>query len=197
MKRALFILGVTVLCWAANAGEREVRLERPWGTLSGTLTRPDEAGDAVALLIAGSGPTDRDGNNPIGGRNDALKKLAWRLAQSNIASVRFDKRGIAQSQPAGPHESKLSLDQYVTDAVAWGEKLKSDPRFGKVFVLGHSEGALIASLAAPRKVLMMVNAGAPVDDVIAKIAPLPTFEKSALPRNRSNSMSALSLTESA
>ncbi len=67
-------------------------------------------------------PTDRDGNNTIGGRNDSLKKLAWRLAQSNIASVRFDKRGIAQSQPAGPDESKLSLDQYVTDAVAWGEK---------------------------------------------------------------------------
>ena len=62
----------------------------------------------------------------------------------------FDKRGIAQSLPAAPDERQLSVDQYVNDAVAWGDKLKADPRFGKVFLLGHSEGALIAVLAAPR-----------------------------------------------
>ena len=88
MKRALFILGVTVLCWAANAGEREVRLERPWGTLSGTLTRPDEAGDAVALLIAGSGPTDRDGNSRAAGMAlNTYYLLARQLEADGILSL--------------------------------------------------------------------------------------------------------------
>ena len=129
---------------------RPIELNTPTGTLYGSLVLPkSDKPVPVVLIIAGSGPTDRNGNNTQGGRNDSLKKLAWHLAQNNIASVRFDKRGIAESRPAAPDERTLNLDQYVTDAVAWGNKLKADPRFADVFVLGHSEGALIASLAAP------------------------------------------------
>ena len=149
---ALTLFGTQALAApSSNVLLRPIELDTGSGTLYGSLVLPkSDKPVPVVLIIAGSGPTDRDGNNPIGGRNDGLKKLAWRLAQNNIASVRFDKRGIAQSQPAGPDERLLSLDQYVSDAAAWGQKLKADPRFGKVFVLGHSEGALIASLAAPR-----------------------------------------------
>ena len=129
---------------------RPIELNTPTGTLYGSLVLPkSDKPVPVVLIIAGSGPTDRNGNNTQGGRNDSLKKLAWHLAQNNIASVRFDKRGIAESRPAAPDERTLNLDQYVTDAVAWGNKLKADPRFADVFILGHSEGALIASLAAP------------------------------------------------
>ena len=129
---------------------RPIELDTPTGTLYGSLVLPkSDKPVPVVLIIAGSGPTDRNGNNTQGGRNDSLKKLAWHLAQNNIASVRFDKRGIAESRPAAPDERTLNLDQYVTDAVAWGNKLKADPRFADVFILGHSEGALIASLAAP------------------------------------------------
>ena len=136
---------------APNVLLRPIELNTASGTLYGSLVLPkSDKPVPVVLIIAGSGPTDRDGNNTQAGRNDGLKKLAWRLAQSNIASVRFDKRGIAQSLPAAPDERTLTLDQYVTDAVAWGQQLKADPRFGDVYVLGHSEGALIASLAAPR-----------------------------------------------
>ena len=172
MLRILF-LALTLFCTQALAATssnvllRPIELDIGSGTLYGSLVLPkSDKPVPVVLILSGSGPTDRDGNNPIGGRNDALKKLAWRLAQSNIASVRFDKRGIAQSQPATPDERQLSVDKYVDDAVAWGEKLKADPRFGKVFVLGHSEGALIASLAAPRMgaagVISIAGTGRPV-----------------------------------
>ena len=169
----IFFLTLTLFCTQALAATssnvllRPIELDTGSGTLYGSLVLPkSDKPVPVVLILSGSGPTDRDGNNPIGGRNDALKKLAWRLAQSNIASVRFDKRGIAQSQPATPDERQLSVDKYVDDAVAWGEKLKADPRFGKVFVLGHSEGALIASLAAPRMgaagVISIAGTGRPV-----------------------------------
>lgn len=130
--------------------QRPIELETATGTLHGTLLRPKtDAPVPVALLLAGSGPTDRNGNNPMGGRNDSLKKLAELLARNGIASVRYDKRGIAASQAAGHDERQLSVDLYVADAVAWGRKLKADPRFSRLVLIGHSEGALIASLAAP------------------------------------------------
>jgi len=124
----------------------------------------------VVLILAGSGPSDRDGNNPDGGRNDSLKRLAWVLAKHNIASVRYDKRGVAASFAATPDERNLSVEAYVNDAVAWSQKLKNDPRFGPLILLGHSEGALIATLAAPRAdaaaLISLSGSARPVDQVI-------------------------------
>ena len=167
---------LTLFSGVANAASpsvllRPIELNTPTGTLYGSLVLPkSDKPVPVVLIIAGSGPTDRNGNNTQGGRNDSLKKLAWRLAQNNIASVRLDKRGIAQSQPAAPDERTLNLDQYVTDAVAWGNLLKADPRFADVFVLGHSEGALIASLAAPAMdaagVISIAGTARPVGQVL-------------------------------
>jgi len=121
----------------------------PGGTLHGSLMLPETTQPApVVLLIAGSGPTDRDGNNPTGGNNDSLRHLALGLAERGIASLRYDKRGVAASRAAAPHEEQLSVEAYVADAVAWGQLLKADPRFSQLILLGHSEGALIATLAA-------------------------------------------------
>lgn len=126
-----------------------VELIVPGGTLHGSLMLPATAQPApVVLLIAGSGPTDRDGNNPAGGNNDSLRRLALGLAERGIASLRYDKRGVAASRAAAPREEQLSVEAYVADAVAWGQLLKSDPRFSQLILLGHSEGALIATLAA-------------------------------------------------
>ena len=107
--------------------QRPLSLETAQGTLHGTLLQPrSDEPLAVALLIAGSGPTDRDGNNPADGHNDSLKKLAQNLARHGIASLRYDKRGVAASRAATPNERDLSVDAYVTDAVAWGRLLKRD-----------------------------------------------------------------------
>ena len=103
----------------------------------------------VALIIAGSGPTDRDGNNTcFNGKNDCLKMLANALADIGVASVRYDKRGVGESANAAVCESELRFEHYVQDAVLWIRVLAEDARFSGVVILGHSEGSLIGMLAA-------------------------------------------------
>ena len=155
----------------ATVLQRPITLDTGTGELFGSLLLPkSDTPVPVVLIISGSGPTDRDGNNPDGGRNDSLKRLAWVLAKHNIASVRYDKRGVAASLAATPDERNLSVEAYVADAEAWGRKLKSDPRFGQLILLGHSEGALIASLAAPSldaaAVISMSGSARPIDQVL-------------------------------
>jgi hypothetical protein len=65
-----------------------------------------------------------------------------------IASVRYDKRGIGDSVAPGMKEADLRFEMYVDDAAAWITKLRSDPRFSTITVIGHSEGSLIGILAA-------------------------------------------------
>ncbi|WP_236208656.1 alpha/beta hydrolase [Pseudomonas tohonis] len=178
MPRFLPLLALLFLAFTGSALaspwtvlQRPIELETAGGTLHGTLLRPkSEAPVPVALLLAGSGPTDRNGNNPMGGRNDSLKKLAELLARNGIASVRYDKRGIAASRAAGPDERQLSVDLYVADAVAWGRTLKADPRFSRLVLIGHSEGALIASLAAPDAgadaLVSIAGSARPIDQVL-------------------------------
>jgi pimeloyl-ACP methyl ester carboxylesterase len=167
---------LTLLTSVAQAGtpvvlQRPISLDTGTGELFGTLLLPKSSSPVpVVLIIAGSGPTDRDGNNPDGGRNDSLKRLAVILAKHNIASVRYDKRGVAASKPATPDERDLSIEKYVADAQAWGRKLKADPRLGKLIVMGHSEGALVAALAAEQAgasaVISIAGTGRPVDQVV-------------------------------
>jgi uncharacterized protein len=134
----------------AAPAEEPIDLVTPTGTIHGTLLRPAGTGAVpVALLIAGSGPTDRDGNSAmLPGPNNSLKLLAEGLAQQGIATVRYDKRGVAASATAITREADLRFDHYTDDAVAWINKLKADPRFSRVSVIGHSEGSLIGIRAA-------------------------------------------------
>lgn len=168
----LLLLFVSCLAQAAPAVfQRPVSLDTGQGVLHGSLLLPrTDTPPPVVLIIAGSGPTDRDGNNPAVGRIDILKRLALQLAAQGIASVRYDKRGVAESLPAAPDERTLSVERYVADAVAWSHKIKADPRFGPLVLLGHSEGALIASLAAPQSgasaVIALAGSGRPVDQVL-------------------------------
>jgi len=173
MMLRVLILSLTLLTGFAHATvlQRPISLDTGSGELFGSLLLPKSDNPVpVVLILAGSGPTDRDGNNPDGGRNDSLKRLAWVLAKHNIASVRYDKRGVAASRPATPDERNLSVEGYVDDAVAWSQKLKNDPRFGPLILLGHSEGALIATLAAPRAdaaaLISLSGSARPVDQVI-------------------------------
>jgi len=173
MMLRVIALSLTLISGFAQATvlQRPITLDTGTGELFGSLLLPKSDNPVpVVLLISGSGPTDRDGNNTDGGRNDSLKRLAWVLAKHNIASVRYDKRGVAASLAATPDERNLSIEAYVADAEAWGRKLKSDPRFGQLILLGHSEGALIASLAAPSVdaagVISLSGSARPVDEVI-------------------------------
>jgi hypothetical protein len=126
-----------------------VELKTDTGTLHGTIDLPAGKGPwPVVLLHPGSGPTDRDGNNPQM-KNDSLKMVGVALADANIACLRIDKRGIAASAKAMGKEDDLRLTTYSDDVTAWIGLLRKDKRFGKVGFIGHSEGSLIGSLAAP------------------------------------------------
>ncbi|MCJ8204874.1 alpha/beta fold hydrolase [Pseudomonas sp. RGM2987] len=173
MMLKLLVLCLTLFTGLAQATvlQRPISLDTGSGELFGSLLLPkSDTPVPVVLIISGSGPTDRDGNNPEGGRNDSLKRLAWVLARHNIASVRYDKRGVAASLAATPDERNLSVEAYVNDAVAWSRKLAADPRLGRLILLGHSEGALIASLAAPQAnaaaVISLSGSARPIDQVL-------------------------------
>jgi pimeloyl-ACP methyl ester carboxylesterase len=132
------------------ASAESTALVTPTGEIQGTIQLP--AGTApvpVVLIISGSGPTDRNGNSPaLPGSNNSLKMLAEALAERGIASVRYDKRGIAASRPAALNEADLRFTNYIDDASEWIKKLRADPRFSTITVLGHSEGSLIGMIAA-------------------------------------------------
>lgn len=125
-------------------------LKTATGDLFGTLVLPAVRTPVpVALIIAGSGPTDRNGNSPaLPGKNNSLSMLADALAANGIASLRYDKRGIAASRAAMASENDLRFDNFVDDAAAWARQLRADKRFSTVTIIGHSEGSLIGMIAA-------------------------------------------------
>jgi pimeloyl-ACP methyl ester carboxylesterase len=145
----LALVGPVGLTGRAQARDEAVELDTPTGTLYGTLRLAGSERTPVTLLIAGSGPTDRDGNSPaLPGKNESLKMLAEALAGRGISSLRYDKRGVAQSATAATAERDLRFTHYVDDAARWIVKLRNDPRFSTITVVGHSEGSLIGAMAA-------------------------------------------------
>ncbi|MFN2527264.1 MAG: alpha/beta hydrolase [Candidatus Baltobacteraceae bacterium] len=154
MKPLLFaLLAMTLLTRSAFAAPTEspVTLKVPGGTLYGTLLVPEGKGRfPVALIIAGSGPTDREGNSGKLAFTDDYKLLARSLASSGIATLRYDKRGIGESFFPRLKESDLRFEDYVDDAALWAQRLKSDARFSRVSIIGHSEGSLIGMLVAQK-----------------------------------------------
>jgi pimeloyl-ACP methyl ester carboxylesterase len=117
--------------------------------ISGTMSMPDNASGKipVVLIISGTGTLDRDGNSEkLNIKSNAYKLLAQDLAKSGIASLRYDKRRVGQSQMRDK-EDNLRFDDYVDDAIGLINMLKDDKRFSKIIVLGHSEGSLVGMLA--------------------------------------------------
>jgi uncharacterized protein len=146
--------------YAAGMKQRTVQFAGGDGTrLAGTLLLPlwsELQKVPGVVLIAGSGPTDRDGNNPlVPERINLLKLIAERLAEAGIASLRYDKRGIGAStpRPTGTLEVQerfFAWDNFVGDvAAAHGELLRHDEiKPYATALLGHSEGGLLALAAA-------------------------------------------------
>jgi pimeloyl-ACP methyl ester carboxylesterase len=140
----------TTMARAEPWSEREVTIDGELAPLYGTLTMPAGNGPVDgALILSGSGPTDRNGNFPEG-HNNSLLLIARGLAEKGIASLRIDKRGVMASAHAAPKEEELRAETYVDDAVAWLALLEAEPRIRRLFVIGHSEGALVATLAVQR-----------------------------------------------
>jgi hypothetical protein len=148
MLSRLALAAVFVMTGAANAAtDSEASLPTAHGTLYGTLLQPPNP-VATALILAGSGPTDRNGNNTMGLHTDVLKLLAQGLAAHGIVTLRTDKRGIGQSAGAMQSEDDLRPQTYADDAKAWAAQLRTQTGAPCIWLIGHSEGALIGEVAA-------------------------------------------------
>ncbi len=102
----------------------------------------------VVLMISGSGEIDRN-ENGMQMQLNTFNSLADSLAEAGIASLRFDKRGCASS---GGRYHDTGFFDFVDDASAWLSALDTYPELdgAKRFVMGHSEGALIAAFVSAR-----------------------------------------------
>jgi len=150
MRAALLAIACVLSCLlaasAANAAAEESKVVigaiDAIATLPAGVDRPP-----VALLIAGSGSTDRDGNGPQM-KPATLKKLSDQLVARNIATLRFDKRGAGGWKPEFGKPEDFRFKDFVTDVSALVKYLRESGRFSKIILVGHSEGGLVAILAA-------------------------------------------------
>jgi pimeloyl-ACP methyl ester carboxylesterase len=155
---------------AAVAVGMPVTAPGPQGPLEGTYL---DAGKhtPVVLIIPGSGPTDRDGNNPLGITAAPYRLLAEALATQAVSSVRIDKRGLGGSKGAVADGNKVTIADYVTDTHNWIAAIRKRTGVKCVWVLGHSEGSLVALAAAQQPdgmcgVISVSGAGRKLSDVI-------------------------------
>lgn len=127
-----------------------VQVASPLAPLHGTLLTPGGETRAAAVIIAGSGPTDRDGNNPLGVRAASYRLLAEGLADEGVATLRYDKRGAGQSMAAVGNEADLRFEHMVDDALAFAAEARARTGLPCVWLIGHSEGTGVALMAVAR-----------------------------------------------
>ncbi|MBW4329742.1 alpha/beta fold hydrolase [Stakelama sp. CBK3Z-3] len=133
----------------AAAISEELHATGPEGPLAGTaLIAGSKA--PVVLIIPGSGPTDRDGDNPMGVKAASLKLLAQGLAANGISSVRIDKRGMFGSKGAVADPDAVTIGAYADDVESWIGVIRERTGAPCIWVAGHSEGGLVALAAGQR-----------------------------------------------
>lgn len=126
-----------------------VTLSGPQGPLAGSYVDAGK-GKPVAIIIPGSGPTDRDGNNPMGVRANSYALLATALQSGGISTLRYDKRGLFGSKAAIANVNAVTIDAYADDALGWAKLAKQKSGAPCAWLIGHSEGGLIALAAASK-----------------------------------------------
>lgn len=172
-KLSLFLLLLLSLSISAQliVSEEPIVLKTKTGDIFGSLKAPiSKTPVPIAIIIAGSGPTDRNGNSQLT-QNDAYKMLSDELFYSGIATLCFDKRGIAASQSAMKEESDIRFENYIEDVKEWIGLLSNDKRFSNIIIIGHSEGSLIGMIAAENnpkvtKYISIAGMGVPFDVIL-------------------------------
>ena len=162
--------GLIAILTGAAIAAAPITAPGPNGPLEGTYVNAGKQAPVV-LIVPGSGPTDRDGNNPAGITAAPYRLLAEALAGRGVSTVRIDKRGLFGSKAAIADPNKVTIADYATDVHSWIAAIRHETGAQCVWVLGHSEGALIALAAAqqPRDmcgVILVSGAGRKLSDVI-------------------------------
>ncbi|MBN3771597.1 alpha/beta hydrolase [Burkholderia sp. Se-20378] len=151
--------------------QTEIEAPGPAGALKGTLLSPDAVDAPVVLIVPGSGATDRNGNAPSWLQASTYRLLAEGLCEEGIASVRIDKRGMYGSAPAIPDANDVVIEDYAADVHSWAAAIRARTGASSVWVLGHSEGGLVALLAARQSadiagLILVSTAGRPLGPVL-------------------------------
>lgn len=161
---------LTMILAAAAAVSANITAPGPEGPLAGTLLQAGK--DApVVLIIPGSGPTDRDGNNPMGVTAASYRLLAEALAERGVSTVRIDKRGMFASKDAVPDANAVTIADYAADTHSWAGAIRERTGARCVWLLGHSEGSLVALAAAQEPdgicgLILVAGAGRKLGDVM-------------------------------
>ena len=165
------IVMVTAICTVV-AQEREVVIACDWGDISATLNTPEAGCDVAVLIVAGSGPTDRNGNSGQSLNTYTYKMLSDNLVKNGIAVLRYDKRAIGRSHLNDSATiPNLVFGDFVDDAARCVDYLHSEG-FKKVVVAGHSEGGEIAMHLALREdvavdgLVLLCCPGFPMDQIL-------------------------------
>jgi alpha-beta hydrolase superfamily lysophospholipase len=177
---AIAIAGVLALPARVSAEESKIRV----GAIDAVLTTPPDVDKPpVALLIAGSGTTDHDGNGPQV-KPATLKKLSEQLVARKIATLRYDKRGAGGWKPEFGKPEDFRFVNFVDDAAELVNYLRASGKFSKVVVIGHSEGGLVGILTTRRvpvdRLVLLVTGARRQGDLVKaqleKTVPSDVFE---------------------
>lgn len=155
-----------------------LRIDGPTGELAGTLVMPQgaTAETPIVLIIPGSGPTNRDGDSPLGVSGSPFRQLAEALAERGIGSIRIDKRGMFASASAAEDPNAVRQTDYAADNRAWMAAIRARTGAPCLWVLGHSEGGLNGTLAVQDNpdacgLILLAASGRPLQDTLrAQIA---------------------------
>jgi len=162
---------------AQNFSATELSINRH---VDGTLLTPDGIEQPpLVIFIAGSGPTDRNGNQALV-KNNMLKKLAESLSERGIATFRYDKRVVKQLRTRNL-DKNIRFDDFVTDAKSVINHFKST--YSNLIVAGHSQGSLVGLLtedAGANGFISLAGAANSIDQIIleqiSKSAPFFTAD---------------------
>ena len=156
-------MGMTIISEAQDYSSTDISINR---YVDGTLLIPESIDNPpLVIIIAGSGPTDRNGNQSFM-KNDMLKKLAERLSENGIATFRYDKRVVKQLKTR-TFDKNIRFDDFVTDAKSVVTYFK--PSYSSITIAGHSQGSLVGLLATEAGVdsfISLAGAGNPIDQII-------------------------------
>lgn len=173
MVRLALVLAVLSLMGNTTIGfvEKPLRAAGPLGPLAGTMLAPDELSGPIVLIVPGSGPTDRNGNGPLGLDASTYKLLAEGLAARGIATVRIDKRGMFGSANAVADPNDVTIADYATDIHSWMRTIRERTGAPCVWLLGHSEGGLAALFASRNDkescgLILVATAGRPLGEIL-------------------------------
>lgn len=169
MKNLITFICLLVFATSFSQNKKEQEELSITPLIDGTLFIPKTDGKLpLAIIIGGSGPTDRNGNQQML-ENNSLKLLAEGLFENNIATFRYDKRIFKQMKSGSLDEKTINFKDFIDDANAVLAYFEKDERFSKIYILGHSQGSLIGMITAQNGAdgfISIAGAGQKIDDVI-------------------------------